>query len=64
MYEAIHFSPPRFNWFIKLFPIYNELKDNSQVRMNTAIGGSIGAATLVYEIIAIFGYLTFGSKVN
>jgi hypothetical protein len=32
--------------------------------MNTAIGGSIGAATLVYEIIAIFGYLTFGSKVN
>jgi len=32
--------------------------------MNTAIGGSIGAATLVYEIIAVFGYLTFGSKVN
>ena len=34
------------------------------MRMNTVIGGSIGAATLTYEVIAIFGYLTFGSKVS
>ena len=48
----------------KLFPIYNELKNNSQARMNIVVGSSIGAATLTYEIIAVFGYLTFGSKVR
>ncbi|KAF9054505.1 transmembrane amino acid transporter protein-domain-containing protein [Panaeolus papilionaceus] len=47
-----------------LFPIYNELKTNSQKRMNIVIGGSIGTATITYEIIAVFGYLTFGSKVG
>jgi amino acid permease len=31
--------------------------------MNIIIGGSIGSALITYEIIAIFGYLTFGSKV-
>lgn len=31
--------------------------------MNIVIGTSIGSAALIYEIIAIFGYLTFGSKV-
>ena len=50
--------------FLQLFPIYNELKTNNQVRMNTVIGGSIGAATLTYEVIAAFGYLTFGSNVR
>lgn len=48
----------------QLFPIYNELKNNSQARMNAMIGGSIGTATVVYEVIAVFGYLTFGSKVG
>ena len=32
--------------------------------MNIVIGTSIGSAALVYEIIAVFGYLTFGSKVS
>jgi len=32
--------------------------------MNIIIGGSIGSAALTYEVIAIFGYLTFGSKVG
>jgi len=32
--------------------------------MNLVIGGSIGSATLTYEIIAVFGYLTFGNKVG
>jgi amino acid permease len=32
--------------------------------MNIIIGGSIGSATLTYEVIAVFGYLTFGSKVG
>lgn len=32
--------------------------------MNIVIGGAIGGATVTYEIIAVFGYLTFGSKVR
>ncbi|KAJ6620650.1 transmembrane amino acid transporter protein-domain-containing protein [Mycena sp. CBHHK59/15] len=47
-----------------LFPIYNELKRNTQKRMNIVIGAAIGSATLTYEVIAVFGYLTFGSKVG
>ncbi|THH13540.1 hypothetical protein EW146_g6691 [Bondarzewia mesenterica] len=47
-----------------LFPIFNEVVTNSQHRMNIIIGSSIGSATLTYEIIAVFGYLTFGSNVG
>ncbi|KAH9992972.1 transmembrane amino acid transporter protein-domain-containing protein [Russula compacta] len=47
-----------------LFPIFNELKTNSQKRMNIVIGTAIGSATLTYEVIAVFGYLTFGSHVS
>ncbi|KAI9510494.1 transmembrane amino acid transporter protein-domain-containing protein [Russula earlei] len=47
-----------------LFPIFNELKTNSQKRMNIVIGTSIGSTTLTYEVIAVFGYLTFGSRVS
>ena len=32
--------------------------------MNTIIGTSIGSAVGIYEIIGMFGYLTFGSKVR
>ena len=31
--------------------------------MNIVIGPAIGSAALIYEIIAVFGYLTFGSAV-
>ena len=48
----------------QLFPIFNELKSNSQKRMNIVIGTAIGSAGLTYEIIAVFGYLTFGSRVR
>ena len=48
----------------KLFPIYNELVNNTQRRMNIVIGTSIGSAIGIYEIIGVFGYLTFGSKVS
>ena len=48
----------------KLFPIYNELNHNTQRRMNIVIGTSIGSAIGIYEIIGVFGYLTFGSKVR
>ncbi|KXN92411.1 Vacuolar amino acid transporter 5 [Leucoagaricus sp. SymC.cos] len=47
-----------------LFPLYNEVVNNTQKRMNIIIGGSIGSAVITYEFIAIFGYLTFGSKVG
>lgn len=47
-----------------LFPIYNELKSNTQERMNIVIGSSIGGACIIYEIVAVLGYLTFGSKVG
>ncbi|KAF8967626.1 vacuolar amino acid transporter 5 [Flammula alnicola] len=72
--RLIHFTPSfvsnfpvqvfAFTCAQNLFPIYNELKTNSQSRMNIVIGGSIGSATLTYEVIAVFGYLTFGSKVG
>lgn len=72
--RLIHFTPSfvsnfpvqvfAFTCAQNLFPIYNELKNNSQARMNIVVGGSIGTATLTYEIIAVFGYLTFGSKVG
>ncbi|TFK39871.1 transmembrane amino acid transporter protein-domain-containing protein [Crucibulum laeve] len=72
--RLIHFTPGFISSFPvqvfaftcaqNLFPIYNEVKSNTQERMNTVIGGSIGTATLTYEVIAVFGYLTFGSKVG
>lgn len=48
----------------KLFPIFNEISSNTQERMNIVVGTSIGSAALIYEVIAVFGYLTFGSKVR
>jgi len=40
------------------------MKSNTQGRMNIVIGGAIGGATITYEVIAVLGYLTFGSKVD
>jgi len=72
--HLIHFTPTFVSTFPvqvfaftcaqNLFPIYNELTDNTQRRMNIVIGTSIGSAIGIYEIIGIFGYLTFGSKVG
>lgn len=70
----VHFTPNFISTFPvqvfaftcaqNLFPIFNELKTNSQQRMNIVIGTSIGSAIIVYEFIALFGYLTFGSNVG
>jgi len=70
----IHFTPSFISTFPvqvfaftcaqNLFPIFNELKTNSQERMNIVMGTSIGGAIMTYEVIAIFGYLTFGSNVG
>lgn len=72
--RLIHFTPNfvsafpvqvfAFTCSQNLFPIFNEVSNNSQRRMNIVIATSIGSATLTYEIIAVFGYLTFGSKVG
>ncbi|KAL1743260.1 transmembrane amino acid transporter protein-domain-containing protein [Schizophyllum fasciatum] len=72
--SLIHFTPSFVSTFPvqvfaftcaqNLFPLYNELHTNSQPRMNVVVGASIGAAVLTYEVIAIFGYLTFGSNVG
>jgi amino acid permease len=72
--RLIHFTPSFVSTFPvqvfaftcaqNLFPIYNELKSNTQRRMNLVIASSIGSAVLTYEVIAIFGYITFGSKVT
>ncbi|KAG2132787.1 vacuolar amino acid transporter 5 [Suillus clintonianus] len=72
--HLIHFTPNFISTFPvqvfaftcaqNLFPIFNELKANSQQRMNIVVGTSIGSAILVYEVIALFGYLTFGSNVG
>ncbi|KAG7094069.1 hypothetical protein E1B28_007689 [Marasmius oreades] len=47
-----------------LFPIYNEVIGNTPQRLNMVIGTSIGSAVVTYEIIAVLGYLTFGSNVG
>ncbi|KAJ3567461.1 hypothetical protein NP233_g6357 [Leucocoprinus birnbaumii] len=72
--SLIHFTPNFISTFPvqvfaftcaqNIFPLYNEVVSNTQERMNIVIGGSIGSAALTYEIIAVFGYLTFGSKVG
>lgn len=46
-----------------LFSCFNELKDNTQRRMNAVTGTSIGCSALIYEVIGVLGYLTFGEKV-
>ncbi|KAH7927298.1 vacuolar amino acid transporter 5 [Leucogyrophana mollusca] len=72
--HLIHFTPGFISTFPvqvfaftcaqNLFPIFNELATNTQERMNLVIGSSIGGAILTYEVIAVFGYLTFGSSVG
>ncbi|CAL1714589.1 unnamed protein product [Somion occarium] len=72
--HLIHFTPNFISTFPvqvfaytcaqNLFPIFNEINNNSQERMNIVVGTSIGSAALIYEIIAVFGYLTFGTKVG
>ncbi|KAH7890796.1 vacuolar amino acid transporter 5 [Phlebopus sp. FC_14] len=72
--SLVHFTPAFITTFPvqvfaftcaqNIFPIFNELRTNSQKRVNLVIGTSIGGAILTYEVIAVFGYLTFGSNVG
>ncbi|AEO64853.1 uncharacterized protein THITE_2111190 [Thermothielavioides terrestris NRRL 8126] len=47
-----------------MFSILNEIKDNSPGSIVAVIGTSIGTAASVYILVAITGYLTFGSDVK
>ncbi|KAI9290880.1 hypothetical protein K502DRAFT_368886 [Neoconidiobolus thromboides FSU 785] len=47
-----------------LFSIYNELSENSNNNLNKVIQGSISAGLLVYQVIGILGYLSFGNDVK
>lgn len=72
--QLIHFTPAFLSTFPvqvlaftcaqNFFPIYNELVKNTQRRLNVVIGASIGFSLGIYEIVGLFGYLTFGSKVG
>ncbi|KAH8816874.1 transmembrane amino acid transporter protein-domain-containing protein [Xylogone sp. PMI_703] len=46
-----------------MFSILNEIKDNSHTSTTSVIGASIGSAASVYILVAITGYLSFGSNV-
>ncbi|SPO26987.1 uncharacterized protein UTRI_10450_B [Ustilago trichophora] len=47
-----------------MLPVYNELFHNVEGRVNTAIGSSIGTGGIVYLIVGVLGYLSFGSNVG
>ncbi|SPO27334.1 uncharacterized protein UTRI_10450 [Ustilago trichophora] len=47
-----------------MLPVYNELFHNVERRVNTAIGSSIGTGGIVYLIVGVLGYLSFGSNVG
>lgn len=44
-----------------IFPVVNELQARTQSRLNTVIASSIGIALVVFYIVAMEGYFTFGS---
>ncbi|RFU32422.1 hypothetical protein B7463_g3930, partial [Scytalidium lignicola] len=46
-----------------MFSILNEIKDNSHRSTTSVIGASIGSAASIYVLVAITGYLSFGSNV-
>lgn len=47
-----------------MFPIVNEIKDRSQMRLNGVISTAIGSALAVYLVVAIEGYRTYGSRMS
>ncbi|GAA5924745.1 hypothetical protein JCM1841_004135 [Sporobolomyces salmonicolor] len=47
-----------------IFAVFNELKSNTQARLNLVIGTSIGSAAAIYEILGSLGYLAFGAAVG
>ncbi|CAH0040083.1 unnamed protein product [Clonostachys solani] len=46
-----------------MFSIMNEIKDNSPSSIVRVIGSSIGLAAVIYIIVSIAGYITFGNAI-
>ncbi|KAH9826539.1 vacuolar amino acid transporter 5-like [Teratosphaeria destructans] len=46
-----------------MFSILNEISDNSHFRTTAVVGASIGGAASIYILVAITGYLSFGTNV-
>ena len=47
-----------------MFSILNEIENNSHASTTSVITGSIGTAAGIYLLVAITGYLSYGSNVN
>ena len=47
-----------------MFSILNEIFDNSHFRTTSVISVSIGSACLLYILVAITGYLSYGDNVG
>jgi amino acid permease len=47
-----------------IFPIVNEIQNRTQARLNWVVGASIGLALLLFSVVAIEGYRTYGSNVK
>lgn len=46
-----------------MFSILNEIQDNSPFKTTSVVTASIGSAGLIYVLVAITGYLSFGNNV-
>jgi len=47
-----------------MFSILNEIKNNSHLRTTSVVTASNGTACAIYILVAITGYLSYGSNVN
>ncbi|ORX49749.1 hypothetical protein BCR36DRAFT_412717 [Piromyces finnis] len=45
-----------------ILSVYNEMKDNSQKNVNKVISSSIVFGMILYWVVGIYGYLTFGDQ--
>ncbi len=48
---------------MQMFSILNEINNNSHFRTTGVVVGSIGSAAVIYVLVAITGYLSFGEKI-
>lgn len=48
----------------QMFSVLNEINDNSHYRTTGVIFASIGSAAMVYILIGVTGYLSFGNSVS
>lgn len=49
---------------MQMFSILNEIKTNTHFRTTAVVIASIGGACSVYILVAITGYLSYGSNVK